>query len=160
MERKAGAPHAIKEWFFPDHRYGHEFVYPETGALEITEADESAVKPVESGELQSNATSSTKNDPDEESDYLRLLHQKQAEPLELAKTDEHVSMNKSAEAPEVDYLELVRRKQIEVLGRKPAQTAMLRELPRTGSSLPLVALLGVLSLAASVGLRLYFKRAD
>jgi len=26
-ERKAGAPHAIKEWYFPDRRYGHKFVY-------------------------------------------------------------------------------------------------------------------------------------
>ena len=32
-ERKAGAPQAIKEWYFPDRRYGHKFVYPKTGTL-------------------------------------------------------------------------------------------------------------------------------
>jgi hypothetical protein len=29
-ERTAGTPHAIKKWFFPGRRYGHEFVYMKT----------------------------------------------------------------------------------------------------------------------------------
>ncbi len=32
-ERAAGAPKAIKEWFFPDNHYGQEFIYPKTNSI-------------------------------------------------------------------------------------------------------------------------------
>jgi hypothetical protein len=173
-ERIAGAPQAIKEWFFPDRRYGHEFVYPEMGALELVKSDEpeSANNPVESAGLQSTGPSSTKNEPDvamehsgqmmhpEETDYLRLLHQRQTRVVELTKADE--SADKPIESAGLSYLQVLHQRQIEALeqGQIPAQTAMLSELPRTGSPLPLVGLAGMLLLASSVGLRLYFKRVD
>jgi hypothetical protein len=165
-ERKAGAPPAIKEWFFPDRRYGHEFVYPETGTLELGKFDEpeSANNLVESAGLQSIETPSTKNAPDvtmghsgqmmrpEETDYLRLLHQKQTGAFELTKSDE--SANKPIESVVLSYLQVLHQKQIEQI---PAQTAMVNELPRTSSPLPLVGLSGILLFSTSVGLRLYFK---
>jgi hypothetical protein len=35
-ERTAGAPHAIKKWFFPGRRYGHEFVYMKANKMDIS----------------------------------------------------------------------------------------------------------------------------
>ena len=34
-ETAAGAPNAIKEWFYPGHGYGEEFVYPKRRAVEL-----------------------------------------------------------------------------------------------------------------------------
>jgi hypothetical protein len=34
-ETAAGAPNAIKEWFYPGHAYGEEFVYPKNRAVEL-----------------------------------------------------------------------------------------------------------------------------
>jgi hypothetical protein len=159
-QRKAGAPHAIKEWFFPDRRYGHEFVYPEMGALELGKAEQSANIPAESAERQSREAQSTKNEPEvtqpEETSYLRLLRQRQTKAPELAKADEPESADKSAGSAELTYLQLLHQKQLEAL----PQSAMVSELPRTASSLPLVGLLGILLLAATFGLRLYSKRID
>ena len=173
-ERQAGAPRAIKEWFFPDRRYGHEFVYPEMGVLELGKSDEpeSATNLVESAGLQSTESLSTKNEPDvamehsgqmmqpEETDYLHVLHQRQKEGFDLTKADE--SATKPIEPAGLSYLQVLHQRQLEELGQKkiPAQTAMLRELPRTGSPLPLVGLSGILLLASGVGLRLYFKQVD
>lgn len=126
-ERKADAPHAIKEWFFPDRRYGHEFVYPDMGPLELGKSDEpeSANNLVESVGLQSAEAPSIKNEPDvtvehlgqmtqpEETDYLRLLHQKQTGAFEFTKADE--SASKPAETTGLSYLQALHQKQIEAL---------------------------------------------
>ena len=34
-ERKAGAPQAIKSWFYPGDNFGHRFVYPKVKAVQI-----------------------------------------------------------------------------------------------------------------------------
>ncbi len=171
-ERNAGAPRTIKEWFFPDRRYGHKFIYPETGALELGNSGEpeSADNLVESAGLQFAEGSTTKNEPDmatehsghmtqpEETDYLRLLHQRQTEPPELAKADE--SANKPLKSPGLSYLQVLHQRQMEELEQRQiaSQQAMVSELPRTGSPLPLVGLSGILLLAAGVGFRLCYKR--
>ena len=171
-ERKTGGPQAIKEWFFPDRRYGHVFVYPETGTLELgkSEEPESAPNFFESAELQSTEAPSTANEPDvtaehpeqttepEETDYLRVLHQREAEPLELARADTGESANKPDEPGDLSYLQWLHLKQKELEeGQIPTQSGMLTELPRTASHLPLVALSGILLVAISFGFRLYSK---
>jgi len=37
-ETKAGAPNAIKEWFYPGDNFGQEFVYPKHRAVELAKA--------------------------------------------------------------------------------------------------------------------------
>lgn len=171
-ERKASAPHAIKEWFYPDRMFGHVFVYPGTGTLELGKSDESgsATNPVESAGLQSTEAQSTKNEPDattehseqtmqpEETDYLRVLHQRQTEPRQLAKADEPESANKPVGSAYMSYLQALHLKQTELQQTQiPVESAMVRELPRTASHLPLVALSGILLVAISFGLRRYSK---
>ena len=151
-ERKAGAPHAIKEWFFPDRRYGHQFVYPETGTLELGKetpsTEEKADMMEHSGQIPQ----------PEETDYLRLLHQRQTEPLQLAKADEPESANKPAQSNDMSYLQALRLKQTELQQAQiPVKSATVRELPKTASHLPMAALSGILLVAISFGLRLYSK---
>ena len=38
-ERPVGSPEAIYAWFYPDHKTGHEFVYPESEARRLAEAN-------------------------------------------------------------------------------------------------------------------------
>ena len=100
-ERKAGAPRAIKEWFFPNPRYGHVFVYAKTGVLELGKSDKPEDVTVEdSGQTML----------PEETDYLRVLHQKQTHLLELAKADESESANKPGE---LTYMQVLHLKQSE-----------------------------------------------
>ena len=171
-EREAGTPHAIKEWFFPDRRYGHVFVYPGTGTLELRKSDEpeSTTDLVESSGPQFTEALSVESEPDatmghsgqtmqpEETDYLRVLHQRQTEPLQLAKADEPESANKPAQSLDMSYLQALHLKQTELQqGQAPVESAMVGELPRTASHLPLAALSGILLVALSFGLRLYSK---
>jgi hypothetical protein len=86
-EKASGEPRAIKEWFFPDRRFGHEFVYSKAEALQPAKAEEpmSSIKPAGSTEWQSEENDSAGTTepsaitPSEESDYMQVLHQKQTD---------------------------------------------------------------------------------
>jgi hypothetical protein len=138
-QRNPNAPHAIKEWFFPDRRYGHVFVYPETGPLEIGKSNdlESEQNLVETPGLQSTVVLLNKNErtdaaighsekkmQPEETDYLRVLHQKQAEALEAAKTGTSENVQIPAESPKLNYLQALHLKQTKELQRKQIAAAV------------------------------------
>jgi len=123
--RKPGVPLAIKEWFFPDRRYGHEFVYPEAGIpLELGESDAPHVTMERSGQTTQ----------PEETDYLRLLHQKQTGALESTEADE--SGNGPSQSAGLSYLQALHQKQTEALkqfqipaqDRTPAQWPVVESL--------------------------------
>jgi hypothetical protein len=42
-ERAAGAPEAVKAWFYPGDNFGHEFVYPKTKAMQLAKANNEPV---------------------------------------------------------------------------------------------------------------------
>lgn len=42
-EAPAGAPEAVRAWFYPGDIYGHEFVYPKTQALALAKANNTPV---------------------------------------------------------------------------------------------------------------------
>src|SRR5580692_10540597 len=54
-ERAAGAPEAVKAWFYPGDNYGHEFVYPKAKAVELAKANNAPV-PSMPAELAANTT--------------------------------------------------------------------------------------------------------
>jgi hypothetical protein len=120
-ERAAGSPEAVRAWFYPGENYGHEFVYPKAKAVELAKANNTPV-PSMPNELAANTTkpAPTMQEP-------HVVELKQA-PLKAQKPTEE----------EVEIAEVF-----------VAQAPSLPEsLPTTASSLPLVGLLGVLSLAA------------
>ncbi len=141
-ERAAGAPTAIKEWFFPDRHDGHEFVYPKPLQLELAKTDEpeNANKPAESAEPQSTEVQSMKNEP------ATVEHSEQTmpppQPEQQAETQLPPQPEQEAEA------------------QQPPQAAMAGELPKTASLLPLTGLLGMLLVAGALGIRLYSGKID
>jgi len=134
-ERAAGAPEAVRAWFYPGFNYGHEFVYPKVKAVELAKANQ---RPVASmpNELAANTTkpATSTNEPS-------VKAMKQA-PLKAQKpTQEEVAV-------------------AEVFTPPPAAQATVqkpqapRQLPRTASILPLIGLSGLLSLALAGLLRI------
>ena len=129
-ERAAGSPQAIKAWFYPNRTYGHEFVYPKTEALALAEVNNTPV-PAMPAEL---APSTTKPSVTVTSREFRALL---VAPLKTEKpTGEEVE-----------------------LAQAPAPPAELPEtLPKTASPLPLIGLIGLLSLGTAFTLRLAAAR--
>jgi hypothetical protein len=131
-ERGEGQPEAIHAWFYPGHEWGEEFVYPKARALELAKIVNEPVlaTPVEVATL----------------------------PIEAVKTAPVTAVKPTGE--EVAVAEVVEAPPAEVAAEEtPAlETAAPATLPQTASHLPLVALLGLLSLGAWFGVSALAKR--
>ena len=57
-ERAAGAPEAIKSWFYPGDNYGNQFVYPKERAVQLARQSGQSV-PSMSSSLESNITTAS-----------------------------------------------------------------------------------------------------
>jgi len=129
-ERPVGTPEALRAWFYPGDNFGQQFVYPKARATEIAGA---AKVPVLSAEV-------TPSLP--------------AEELAKAPVSAITPDNK-----EVNVAELFQRPLQEPLAVESLATHRppipIRELPKTASPLPLVALFGFLALGLAAGLRVF-----
>ena len=136
-ERAAGSPEAVRAWLYPGDDAGHQFVYPKERAVALAKANNTPV-PSMPAELATNTTK-----PAATVNERHVMAMKQA-PLKVQKPTEE----------EVDISEVF------VAQASPTdQTPLPAELPRTGSPLPLIGLVGLLSLGAALALRLAAARA-
>ena len=134
-ERAAGAPEAVRAWFYPGDNYGHEFVYPKVKALELAKANKMPVASMPN-ELAANTTKPTKSMTEP-----HVMAMKQA-PLKAQKpTEEEVEIVEAFPAPPPGT-------QTQVAANLP------KKLPKTASPLPLLGLIGLLSLGTAGLLRL------
>jgi len=127
-ERAAGQPEAIRAWFYPGRQWGEEFVYPKSRAVELAKITNQPVlfTPIELATAPIEALKTA--------------------PVEAVKpTGEEVKVAEVVELPP----EVAAAKPVEVAAAKPVEAA---SLPHTASTLPLVALIGVLSLGAGLTL--------
>jgi LPXTG-motif cell wall-anchored protein len=117
-ERTKGAPLAIKTWFYPGDNWGKEFVY---GKAKTIAVGETVPAPLPEAPVPA---------PEPAVAEVAPAPQPEAEPV--------------AEAPEarVEIAELPLAASLEAIPSVP-----IEELPKTASSMPLIALLGVSSLA-------------
>ena len=150
-EAAAGAPPAVKAWFYPGESYGYEFVYPHDQALKIARATHEPVLSY----TDHSAASSTDED--------RLASMKGADVARIDENDRPVSsdetLKESSEARMPSRTGDSARNQTPVgtTGSPAAPAPARRHLPRTASESPLMALLGSLLLACGFGLRLARK---
>lgn len=129
-ERAAGEPEAIRAWFYPGRQWGEEFVYPKFRAVELAKLTGQPV--------------------------LATPIELEKAPIEALKTAPVVAVEPTGEVVEVaKVVELPP----EIAATKPVEVAALETLPQTASPLPLVGLIGLLSLGAGVTLRAFSKRA-
>src|SRR3990172_6725581 len=134
-ERPAGQPEAIRAWFYPGANWGQEFVYPKTRAVELAKITNEPVLYFPA-ELAPEVTKPVKS-----LDEPPVVALKQA-PIR-------------AVTPRGEDVEVAH-----VVERPPVQTASVRqpELPQTASPLPLIGLIGLLSLGAGFALSVFSKR--
>jgi len=122
-ERAANAPQALKTWFYPGDNWGEEFVYPKAEAIPT------APPP----------TTLAPRPAPVEPTRLAVPPAPASAPV--------IAQNVTPAKPEP-------KPPVEIAQAQPAPTpAPAKELPKTGSSLPLIALVGVLSIVSGAALR-------
>ena len=123
-ERPSDSPEAVKAWFYPGETYGHQFVYPKPRAVALAKANNTPV-PSMPAELAENTTkpATTITEP-------HVVAMAQA-PLKAQKpTEEEVEIAEVFLPP----------------AAATDTTQLPATLPATGSPLPLIALIGFLSI--------------
>jgi hypothetical protein len=139
-EVPAGQPKALRAWFYPGDNFGQEFAYDKQTAAQIATFDKAPVPAF---------VADTKAEEDLRTAALVVVDES-GKTSELAQTTP-----KPAPTPTVQP--------------EPAQTASAQptpvaepvqqqELPHTASAMPLLGLIGILSLGAFVALRIRSKR--
>ena len=134
-ERAAGAPEAVKAWFYPGENYGHEFVYPKIKAMQLAQVNHQPV-PSMPNEMAANTTQPTTSMNEPHVMALKQAPLKAEQPnqqeTEIAQSFTPPPANTSGEA---------------------SRTETPRRLPKTSSPLPLIGLVGLLSLSSAGALR-------
>jgi len=130
-ERPKNKPDALRAWFYPGDNFGQEFVYPKETARNIAEETKqpvlaAAITPEEKPEEMIAAPVET---------YMPEAMPETAPPMITAEVEPPGAMSPSELPPEL-----------------PMAT-MPRELPKTASEIPLIALMGIMSLALAFALR-------
>src|SRR5271169_908172 len=128
-ERPAGEPEALRAWFYPGRNWGEEFVYPKARAVELAKTTKEIVL-FTPAEIAPEVAVAVKS-PDEPV----VVQLKQAPVMAIKPTGE-----------EVEVAEVVTPLPAEVAQATPELPATL---PKTASPMPLIGLLGLLSLGGA-----------
>lgn len=129
-ERPAGQPEALRAWFYPGMQWGQEFVYPKAKALEIAAETKTPVLYTSADLPVEVETPITPEAP--------FVAQMQAAPVRAYQpTGEDVEIAEVVTPP------------------PPAAMAAPAALPKTASSLPLIALCGFLALGGALVLGMF-----
>jgi len=150
-EVPAGKPKALRAWFYPGDNFGQEFAYPKEEAAQITAANSGETVPINDAkpeELSATAEPAPAEPaPAEPTPAAPVATAEPAPapaPVEVAAAPQAppppAAVSEPAPAPVAD--------------NPPAQ-----RLPQTASNMPLIGLLGLLSLAAALGLKFAFHRS-
>jgi len=138
-ERAAGSPEAIRAWFYPGNNWGQEFVYPKARAIEIAKLTNLPVLAMPS-ELAIDITA-----PADSADQPPVVALKQATLKAVKPTGEEVEMADVVVSPPTEIAAAHPHKHV-------------KRLPQTATQLPLLALIGMLSLGAGFALLMISKR--
>jgi hypothetical protein len=141
-EMPAGAPEAIRAWFYPGNTIGQEFVYPRQRAAQLAKAEHANV-PATSVEVA-------------DIDALRTAPIIAVSPEENDVAENAIQATPVANDDNSSLSSAVATAGVRETGRSARRGE--RELPKTASSLPLIVLLGFGSIGAAFGLMLLGKR--
>lgn len=131
-ERPGDAPDALRAWFYPGNNFGQEFVYPKVRAIQLAQTTQIAVPAVAVDTLDETVIKTAPI-------VAVTPDQKEVEVTTVIQTTEPVAV---------------------VATPAPVAVKETEELPKTASSMPLIALLGGLSISIALGLKLFLKLAS
>jgi hypothetical protein len=126
-ETPPGQPKALRAWFYPGDNFGQEFAYPKTEAVQIASTTHQQV-PTTYAEKESELTTARVGQVDEKGAETEMA---QAPPPPAPTPAPEPSADRAAPPPP-----------------PPAPEEEPKALPETGSPLPLIGMLGLLSLGA------------
>lgn len=134
MESPENAPHAVKLWIYPGRTVGHEFIYPRAQAQRLAKATGEPVLTVKT------------DAPVSETELVN------AEMIRIDREGRDAALAAEARALEADANAqrgtMIAEQERMAQATPVAANVERKELPRTASALPTVALLGFASLAA------------
>jgi len=140
-ERPGDEPDALRAWFYPGDNFGQEFVYPKARAIQLAQTTKAAVPAVAVDVIDEDAIKTAPIvavTPEQEQVEVSTVIQT-TPPVAAAATPAPVAA---------------------VATPAPMAEKESEELPQTGSSMPLIALLGGLSIGIAIGLKLILKLAS
>ena len=131
-ERPGDAPDALRAWFYPGNNFGQAFVYPKVRAVQLAQTTQIIVPAVAVDTLDE----------------------------VVIKTAPIVAV--TPDQKEVEVTTVIQTVEPVAVVATPAPVAVkeTEELPKTASSMPLIALLGGLSISLALGLKLFLKLAS
>jgi hypothetical protein len=145
-ERGSNSPQALEAWYYPGYTYGHQFIYAARITLDAVTAS-SAASPAPSNE-------STANQPNaaEESSPVRSAEANTSEPTaedlkQSTQSTDQTQTTQSQTAPNPSSTT-----------SSPSKEQADKELPKTASTMPLIALIGILLLGGALGLKTLASR--
>jgi hypothetical protein len=133
-ERPADSPDALRAWFYPGDNFGQEFVYPKHRAFELAQRIKANVPAVavDVDDTTIKTTPIVAMTPEEKEVEV------ESRPAPAAETPAPTATVTPTPAP-------------------VSAASKTEELPQTASSMPLIALLGGLSISLALGLKLILK---
>ncbi len=142
-ERASNQPEALKAWFYPGDNYGQEFVYPKHRAMELAKANNQPVLSMPNN-LEANTQAQAKSVQEP-----KVVALKKAPVMAEQASGEEVQESTVVTAPP---------KLAQNTAPAPNPPA---QLPQTASNLPLILMLGLISLgAAALVSRFSARRSD
>jgi hypothetical protein len=139
-ERAQGAPEAIATWFYPGDNSGEEFVYPKVSTAALT----------------ANAATPSVTASVVESKPAPVVQQTNAPGEQVKPAAVPVTTN-----PPVQVAQAATQPNpaVSSTATAPPQKQTIKKLPKTASPLPILIVLGLLSLGASAGIHAYSKQS-
>jgi hypothetical protein len=133
-ERPGDSPEALRAWFYPGDSFGQEFVYPRARAMQLAQTTKVIVPAVAAETIDDRAMKTA--------------------PI-VAVTPDQKEVEVTTVIQTTPPTEVVKAAPVAV-----AAAPETEELPKTASSMPLIALLGGLSISLALGLKLFLKLAS
>jgi hypothetical protein len=157
-ERAGDAPEALRAWFYPGDDFGQAFVYSKKRAMELAQSNKYAVPSSEITDENSMKTSSiiAYDSDQKETEFSKVP----STTTETVKTEEPVATKTpepvTTPAP-VTIAQATPPPAVSHDSDAKEDARERAELPKTASSMPLIALLGALSISIAFGLKLFLK---
>jgi len=146
-ERGGDSPQAIQAWYYPGYTSGHEFIYGARVAPNAEEAQSTATPAA-----PSDAAASTSSAAEESSPVMSSkLTTTEPTPADLTQSNQSQYQNQANQTQTPDA---------STTAPAAATDQTDKELPKTASSTPLIALIGALLLAGSLGLKALASRVS
>jgi hypothetical protein len=162
QETPAGAPHAVKAWFYPGERGGYEFVYPRTQAVKIAQANHQAVLAMDDSSAGDAYKSASVTHVDASGQSTTLDDGYGSSAANTVSTTPDANRTPPGPAPATTSAATsTRQTSVGTAGQaQPAapRTARARTLPQTASQLGLLQLLSALCLVGAASVHQLRKR--